>query len=42
MDVDIQDAKYISRFDDDTYYFCAAGCQKVFDADPHSFLSGAK
>jgi xanthine dehydrogenase accessory factor len=42
MDVDIQDAKYISQFDDDTYYFCAAGCQRAFDANPHSFLSGAK
>lgn len=42
MDVGIQDAKHISQFDGDTYYFCAAGCRKAFDADPQSFLSDAK
>jgi xanthine dehydrogenase accessory factor len=41
MDVDVQDAKYISEFDGNTYYFCAASCQKAFDANPHSFLSDA-
>lgn len=42
MDVDIQGAKYVSDFNDVTYYFCAAGCQKAFDADPQSFPSGAQ
>lgn len=41
MDVDIDGAKYVSNFDDVAYYFCAAGCQRVFDADPQSFLANA-
>jgi xanthine dehydrogenase accessory factor len=40
MDVNIADAKYVSELDGSTYYFCAAGCQRAFDADPGSFLVG--
>jgi len=24
-----------------TYYFCAPGCKKTFDADPEKYLTGA-
>lgn len=28
-----------SEYDGDTYYFCAEGCKKQFDADPGAYLS---
>jgi xanthine dehydrogenase accessory factor len=40
MDVDILTAKYTSDFQSQTYYFCAAGCLRTFEADPEAVLSG--
>ncbi len=34
MTVDEKTAKFKSDFKGKTYYFCAPGCKKKFDADP--------
>ena len=39
MDVSMLAAKYTLNFEDQMYYFCAAGCLRSFGADPHAFLS---
>jgi xanthine dehydrogenase accessory factor len=38
MTVDIATAKFVSEHEGTTYYFCAAGCQRAFEANPASFL----
>lgn len=40
MDVDIATAKHTSQYDGATYYFCAPGCKRAFDADPERYLHG--
>ncbi len=40
MTVDVDTAHYTSEHEGTTYYFCAAGCQRAFEADPESFLAG--
>jgi xanthine dehydrogenase accessory factor len=42
MDVDVLTAKYVSEFDDETYYFCAAGCLRAFESDPQSVVAGIR
>jgi xanthine dehydrogenase accessory factor len=39
MEVDVARAKFVSEYDGSTYYFCAAGCQRAFEADPSVFLA---
>lgn len=38
MTVDVATAAFTSEWDADTYYFCAAGCQKAFERDPAASL----
>jgi len=38
MVVDENTAKWKSIYQGKTYYFCALGCKKTFDADPQKFL----
>lgn len=38
MEVDERTAKWKSTYQGKTYYFCAPGCKKAFDADPGKFL----
>lgn len=40
MSVDIAHARFVSEHDGVNVYFCAAGCQQAFEADPDSFLKG--
>ena len=30
------------QYNDKTYYFCAPGCNRAFQRDPESYLSGSK
>jgi YHS domain-containing protein len=38
MKVDEKAARYTSKQEGRTYYFCAPGCKKAFDADPKKYL----
>lgn len=38
MTVDIATAKFVTEHEGTTYYFCAAGCQRAFEANPENFL----
>jgi len=38
MDVDPETAAGKSEYKGTTYYFCAPGCKKSFDADPEKYL----
>lgn len=38
MQVDEKTAKFTSQHAGKTYYFCAPGCKKAFDAGPHKYL----
>jgi YHS domain-containing protein len=40
MDVDEKTAAGKSEYKGKTYYFCAPGCKKTFDADPEKYLGG--
>jgi len=40
MKVDRKTAKYTSKHGGKSYYFCAPGCKKAFDADPKKYLKG--
>jgi YHS domain-containing protein len=37
MDVNEETAKYKTTHQGKTYYFCALGCQKAFEANPHKY-----
>lgn len=39
MTVDVASAAFVSEHEGQSYYFCAAGCQKTFDRDPATALS---
>lgn len=39
MAVDQNKAAATSEYKGKTYYFCAQGCKRVFDADPEKYLS---
>ena len=39
MDVDESVAKHTAQYRGTTYYFCAPGCKKAFEADPRKYLS---
>lgn len=38
MTVDVATAKFVTEHEGTTYYFCAAGCQRAFEANPDNFL----
>ncbi len=38
MEVDEKEAAVTSEYNGKTYYFCALGCRKAFDADPEKYL----
>ncbi|MXZ79557.1 MAG: YHS domain-containing protein [Acidimicrobiia bacterium] len=39
MSVLVADARYRAAFNGSDYYFCAAGCQQRFEADPAAFVA---
>ena len=41
MDVEEKTAAATSEYKGETYYFCAPGCKKAFDADPEKYLSSS-
>lgn len=41
MDLDEKKAAATSLYKGETYYFCAAGCKKAFDANPERYVGGA-
>jgi P-type Cu+ transporter len=38
MEVDESNARHTALHDGKTYYFCAAGCKKAFEAEPEKYL----
>ncbi len=42
MKIDEKTAAGSSVYKGKTYYFCAMGCKKAFDANPEKYLKGAK
>ena len=40
MQVDEDNAQWRSEYGGKTYYFCAPGCQKAFEAEPEKYLNG--
>lgn len=38
MTVEIATARFVTSHDGTTYYFCAAGCQRAFEANPSAFV----
>ncbi len=41
MEIDESSAAATSEYNGQTYYFCAPGCKKNFDADPEKYLTEA-
>jgi len=37
MEVDERKAKYKTEYEGKTYYFCAPGCKKAFEANPRKY-----
>jgi YHS domain-containing protein len=37
MDVDENEAKWVSSYKGKKYYFCAPGCKKEFDENPEKY-----
>ena len=40
MEVDEKTAPAKSEYMGKTYYFCAPGCKKAFDANPEKYIKG--
>ncbi len=38
MDVDQATARHTAEHNRQTYYFCAPGCKKAFEAEPEKYL----
>jgi YHS domain-containing protein len=38
MDVNEQTAQHKTEYQGKTYYFCAPGCKKTFEAEPGKYL----
>jgi len=38
MEVDEKTAKYKTEHKGKTYYFCAPGCKKAFEANPQKYM----
>jgi YHS domain-containing protein len=41
MEVVDKVAAATSEYKSKTYYFCAPGCKKAFDADPEKYMAGS-
>ena len=41
MEVDIASAHYQSKYNNETYYFCGAGCKASFDKNPEQYVTAA-
>jgi len=41
MDVDEKTAQYTKTYKGKTYYFCAPGCKKTFEANPEKYVGGS-
>jgi YHS domain-containing protein len=41
MDVDEKTAQYTTTYKGKTYYFCAPGCKKTFEANPEEYVGGS-
>lgn len=41
MDVDEKSPAATSEYKGKTYYFCAPGCKKAFDADPEKYVTNS-
>ena len=39
MEVDEEDATYVSEYKGKKYYFCSPGCKADFDSDPEAYMS---
>jgi YHS domain-containing protein len=39
MTVDVASARFTTEYQGKTYYFCAPGCQKTFEADPDKYTT---
>ncbi len=39
MDVNEDEARFKSDYRGITYYFCASGCKKAFEADPEKYIA---
>jgi YHS domain-containing protein len=39
MSVNTLTGRHKAEYEGQTYYFCAPGCRKAFEADPRKFLS---
>jgi YHS domain-containing protein/copper chaperone CopZ len=39
MSVDVRTARFSTDYEGQTYYFCAPGCQRAFEADPARYLT---
>jgi len=42
MSVDAAHAEYRSFQNEETYYFCSAGCKEMFDKDPAKYVDQPK
>ncbi|MFW6151208.1 MAG: YHS domain-containing protein [Chloroflexota bacterium] len=42
MEVNEKRAAATSQYKGKTYYFCAPGCKKAFDADPEKYLKSGE
>jgi P-type Cu+ transporter len=40
MNVDEKTAKWKTNYQGKTYYFCAPGCKKTFEANPQKYIGG--
>ena len=38
MDVDPATARHTTQYQGQTYYFCAPGCKRAFEAEPQKYL----
>jgi YHS domain-containing protein len=41
MTVDIATAKHKSEYKGQTYYFCAPGCKRTFEANPEQYIGAS-
>ena len=42
MEVEVENAEYVSEYKGEEYYFCSAGCQREFEENPAGYLQDAQ
>ena len=42
MKVDPATARHSAQYEGQTYYFCAPGCKRAFEADPAKYLGSGR